>query len=129
VRPKGAVALVVVCVVSLVLAGCGGGGGGGHTYVLVPHASNGFVKGLYVTIVSPLPIPMHIMAADGAKFVGHPVGPQKCAYTKTVHYSHGPLAFLNGKRVTFKISGTNPGLSNVCLHLRKASFNAKIGGG
>lgn len=122
---------VVTSVGVLALAGCGGGGGGSgssHTYVLTPSATNGLAAGIYVTIVSPVPIPMKLLTSGGSKLVGEAKGPQKCSYTKTVQGSRGPGAFLSGKAVTIKINGTNPFVAVACSALKKTPFEAsKLG--
>jgi hypothetical protein len=77
--------VTIVCVLSAALAGCGGGGGGSssnsHTYVVTPPANSG-VSGIYVTIVSPVPIPTSLLTKSGARVGGHPTGPRKCSFTK-----------------------------------------------
>jgi hypothetical protein len=120
--------LGVVCVVSLVLAGCGGGGGsggGGHTYVVTPPASSG-VSGINVTIVTPVAIPASLLTKTGAKIVSHPSGPQKCSYTKTAQGLRGQWAALNGKTVTVKVNGSTPLVSLVCSALKTAAFNPAL---
>jgi hypothetical protein len=127
-RLKAGWILGVVCVVSLVLAGCGGGGGGSsssHTYVVTPPANSG-VSGINVTIVSPVAIPTNLITKTGAKIVSHPIGPQKCSYTKTAQGLHGQWAALNGKSVTVKVNGSTPLVSPVCSALKTAAFNPAL---
>jgi hypothetical protein len=131
VNHKSGIGFLIVCVASLVLAGCGGGGGGGgdsHTYVLT--GLRGAGSGIYVTIVSPVAIPTDLMTKNGAKIVGQAQGPQVCSYTKTVQGGHGSSAFLNGKTVTLKLNGSSQLTSLICGLLKKTPFNAdKIGAG
>jgi hypothetical protein len=127
----------ITCAVSIALAGCGGGGGNSsstsHTYVISPHVSGSLAslaKGIYVTIVSPVAIPTSLLTKGGNKIVNQAQGPQKCSYTKTAHDTHGPGAFLNGKKVTIKINGATPFTPFICSALKKQSFNpSKIAGG
>jgi hypothetical protein len=115
------------------LAGCGGGGGGtassSHTYVVAPAANGALVRNFYVTIVSPVPIPTKLMTNGGGKVVSQAKGPQKCSYTKTVQGTHGPGAFLSGKEITLKISGTNSFVPVACAALKKTPFKASNLGG
>jgi hypothetical protein len=125
--------LGVVCV-AVALSGCGGGGGGArngssHTYVLAAPANNAAGSGIYVTIVSPVAIPASLLTKNGARIVGQARGQQACPITKTGHGGHGEFAFLNGKTLTVKISGSNPSLSMICAVLKKTPFNpSQIGG-
>jgi hypothetical protein len=126
-----AVVVFVVCVVAaVVVAGCGGGGGGGsdsagkHTYLLAARSQNGEGAGIYVTIVSPVAIPTRILTKHGATLVDQVKGPQACSYTKTVHGTDGPGAFLNGKALTLKINGSSPFISMICSLLKKTPFTS-----
>jgi hypothetical protein len=126
--------VVIICAVSVALAGCGGGGSStSHTYVILPHVTGSFAslaKGIYATIVSPVAIPTSLLTKGGNKIVNQAQGPQKCSYTKTAHDTHGPGAFLNGKTVTIKINGTTPFTALICSALKKQPFNpSKIAGG
>jgi len=120
---------VIACAAVLVLAGCGGGGGGSsansHTYVITPTGSKGFTQGIYLTVVSPVPIPAKLLTSGGSKIVSEAKGPQACSYTKTVQgTSHGPGAFLSGKQLTMKVNGTSPFTQLICHSLKKATFKA-----
>lgn len=120
--------LIVGVAALVVVAACGGGGGGGggasHTYMLAAAQKNGPGAGIYVTIVSPVPIPTSLLTKHGATIVGQVKGPQVCSYTKTVHGTHGPGAFLNGKAVTVKINGSSSLMSMVCSLLKKTPFTS-----
>jgi hypothetical protein len=87
-RRAGSAVAALALVALPALAGCGGGGGGSsgssHTYVVQAPASNALAKGIYVTIVSPVPIPTKLLTRSGGKLVSKAQGPQKCSYTKTV---------------------------------------------
>jgi hypothetical protein len=129
-------AAAVACVAGLALAGCGGGGGGGgsssssHTYVVQAAANkNPLAKGIYITIVSPVPIPTKLLTGAGGKLVGRAQGPQKCSFDKTVHGSQGSGAFLSGKTLTIKLTGTSPFIPAACKALEKAPLNAAHLGG
>jgi hypothetical protein len=116
----------------LALAGCGGGGGSSsssHTYVVEAAAKTPLAKGIYVTIVSPVPIPTKVLTGAGGKLVTHAQGPQKCSYTKTVHGSQGEGAFLSGKTLTIKLTGSSPFIPAACTALAKAPLNAAHLGG
>jgi hypothetical protein len=122
--------LPLLLVVVLAAGGCGGGkaASGSHTYVETP-LSHGAPTGIYVTLISPVPIPRNLLTRKGARIVARAKGPEVCSATKTVHGGRGPSAFLNGKTVTVKINGSNPELSLICGILRKGTFNAsKLGG-
>jgi hypothetical protein len=129
-RGTSSAAAVVVCAAAaLALAGCGGGGGGGssansHTYVVTPTGGGSLAAGIYVTIVSPVAIPAHLLTSGGNKVVSEAKGPEVCSVTKTVQGSHGPGAFLSGKEITIKINGSNPFTSLACKSLKKATFKA-----
>jgi len=116
-------ALVAVCLVLPVLAGCGGAGGTTHTYVIVAPAKDASSKGIYVTYVSPLAIPANVLTKRGGRLVAHATGPQVCSFTKTVHGSNGPLLFLRGKTVTVKVNGSNPRARLICSALKRSQFN------
>lgn len=91
-----------------------------HTYVLADSAG----ENIYVTIVSPVAIPTHLMTQSGAKIVAHAHGPQVCSFTKTVHNPTSSSAFLDGKTVALKINGSTPTVSALCTLLKKAPFDA-----
>jgi hypothetical protein len=123
----GSASAVIACLAVLALAGCGGGGGSSsntHTYVIAPDATNALAKNIYVTIVSPVPIPTKLLTSGGSKIVGQAQGPEKCSVTKTVQGSHGPGAFLSGKSITIKVNGTNPFTVLACNGLKKTPFKA-----
>ena len=126
-------AVAAACVALSALAGCGGGGDGSssssHTYIVQAPASNALAKGIYVTIVSPVPIPTKLLTGAGGKLVGQAQGPQKCSFSKTVHGSHGSGAFLSGKTLTIKLTGSNPFIPTACKALEKAPLNAAHLGG
>ncbi len=130
--PASALALIA-CAAVLPLAGCGGGGGGSsansHTYVITPSAGGNLAAGIYVTIVSPVPIPAKLLTTGGSKVVGEAQGPEVCSVTKTVQGTHGPGAFLSGKDITIKINGSNPFTALACKSLKKATFKASDLGG
>lgn len=119
--------LVIACAAVPALAGCGGGGGSSadtHTYVITPSGSGNLAAGIYVTIVSPLPIPAKLLTSGGSKVVSEAKGPEVCSVTKTVQGSHGAGAFLSGKDITIKINGSNPFTTLACKGLKKAQFKA-----
>lgn len=124
---------VGICLAVVALVGCGGGGGGSssgtHTYVVSPAPNNPNAKNFYVTIVSPVPIPTKLLTGAGGKIVSKAQGPEKCSYTKTVQGSHGPGAFLSGKTVTIKVTGTNPFIPQACAALKHAPLKASNLGG
>lgn len=132
-RAGSAAAAAVACVALPALAGCGGGGGGSssssHTYVVEAAANNPLAKGIYVTIVSPVPIPTKLLTGAGGKLVGQAKGQQQCSFTKTVHGSHGAGAFLSGKTLTIKLTGSSPFIPQACKALEKAPLNAAHLGG
>jgi hypothetical protein len=118
---------VIACAAVLALAGCGGGGGSSsnsHTYVITPSGSGSLAEGIYVTIVSPVPIPAKFLTTGGSKVVSAAKGPQVCSVTKTVEGSHGAGAFLSGKAITIRVNGSNPFTSLACKSLKKAKFKA-----
>jgi hypothetical protein len=126
-RTRSAAALLASAAALLALAGCGGGGGSSadsHTYVITASAQGGLASGIYVTIVSPVPIPAKFLTNGGSKVVSEAKGPQVCSVTKTVQGTHGPGAFLSGKAITIKINGSNPFTSLACKGLKKATFKA-----
>jgi hypothetical protein len=100
-----------------------------HTYVVEAAANNPLAKGFYVTIVSPLPIPTKLLTGAGGKLVSEAKGPQKCSFAKTVHGSHGSGAFLSGKTLTIKLTGSSPFIPTACKALAKAPLNAAHLGG
>jgi hypothetical protein len=110
------VALIALAtaMVSAVL-GCGGSRGtgpsGGHTYIYVPLGAR---KGVYVTLVSPVAVPTNALRNKGFKVVAQAKGPQDCSITKTIQGGHGKAAHLNGKTLTVKVNGSNPGTQSLC---------------
>jgi len=92
--------------------------------MLAAAKQGGAGKGIYVTIVSPVAIPAGLLTKHGAKVVHQVKGPQACSFTKTVHGTHGPGAFLNGKAVTLKINGSSAFTSMICALLKKTPFTA-----
>ena len=132
-RRLGSAAAVIACVAAPALAGCGGGGGGNaantHKYVVEAPANNRLAAGIYVTIVSPLPIPTKLLTNAGGKLVSEAKGPQECSYTKTVQGSHGPGSFLSGQAITVKVNGSNPFTALACKSLKKAQLKASNLGG
>jgi hypothetical protein len=114
---------IIVCVVSLVVAGCGGGAGGGgqHTYILTP--TNALAAGLYVTVISPVAFPQKVLNSKGVTLVEHASGPEMCSYSKKIEGVKGKYAAFNGKTVTVKINGSNPFIGQVCSALKKGGFN------
>jgi hypothetical protein len=133
IRTSSAAALVACAAAALALAGCGGSGGSSansHTYVITPTGGGSLAAGIYVTIVSPVAIPPHLLTSGGNKVVSEAKGPVVCAVTKTVQGTHGPGAFLSGKEITIQINGSNPFTSLACKSLQKATFKASdLGGG
>ena len=126
-RTGRAAAVIPLAAAVLALAGCGGGGGSSantHTYVITPSANGNLAAGIYVTIVSPLPIPEKLLTNGGSTVVRGAKGPQVCSVTKRVQGTHGPGAFLSGKAITIKINGSNPFTSLACRGLKKATFKA-----
>ena len=126
-RRTSSVAAVLAFAAVLALAGCGGGGGSSadtHTYVITPSAQGTLAAGIYVTIVSPVPIPAQLLRNGGSKIVSDAKRPQVCSVSKTVQGTHGPGAFLSGKELTIKINGSNPFTSIACNGLKKATFKA-----
>lgn len=87
------------------------------------------MKGIYVTIVAPVAIPTKLLTTGGAKLVNEAKGPQKCSYTKTVHGTQGPGAFLSGRQITLTINGANPFVDVACSALKKTPFKASNLGG
>jgi hypothetical protein len=131
-RSSASAAAVLAWATVLALAGCGGGGGSSassHTYVITPSASNGLAAGIYVTIVSPVPIPTKLLTSGGSKVVSEAKGQEVCSVTKTVQGTHGPGAFLSGKPITIKVNGSNPFTALACKSLKKAQFKASDLGG
>jgi hypothetical protein len=126
-RTSSAAAVIACAAAALALAGCGGSGGSSansHTYVVTPTGGGSLAAGIYVTLVSPVAIPAHLLTSGGSKIVSEAKGPEVCSVTKTVQGSHGPGAFLSGKEITIKINGSNPFTSLACKSLKKATFKA-----
>lgn len=134
-RPRAGI-VGIVCV-SVLLGGCGGGTGSGgsvstasttHTYVVAPQldafGQHLHPKGLYITLVSPVPIPARFLTKRGNKIVSHAKGPQRCSFTKTARNLPSSGAFLNGKRLTFKVNGTNSLTGFVCQIMKSQPLDA-----
>ena len=104
----------------LALAGCGGSS---HTYVVTPSSS--LAAGVYVTIVSPVPLPQGMLdqMKKGLTFVERAQGPEICTYSKEIQGVKGQYASFNGKTLTVKVNGSSPLISAVCSGLQKHAFN------
>jgi hypothetical protein len=125
----------LLVIVAFAVASCGGGSGGGTsaagawTYVEEP-LSNGVPSGIYVTLVSPVPIPQALLTPKSARIVAQAKGPQACSAMKTVHGGRGRSAFLNGRSLTVKINGSSPQISLLCTILKKGTIDVnKLAGG
>jgi hypothetical protein len=129
--------LVAIAGAAAVLTACGGGSRSpsttlmatttstknpAHTYVLKGWRRGD--RGIYVTIVSPVAIPIRLMTRGSGKLVGQARGPLVCSFTKTVHNPTSSTAFLDGTRVTLKINGSNPLTSSLCTLVKRAQFDA-----
>lgn len=129
-RPMAALALLLSLV--FVASGCGGGkkGGGvargGHEYIVKVPRQKGAPAGIYVTVISPVPLSQRLLTRKGARLVARAKGPQACSATKTVHGGKGQTATLNGKKLTFKINGSGPLLSVICEILKKGTVNLPL---
>jgi hypothetical protein len=97
-------------------------------YVLEAPPQTGAPSGVYVTLISPVALPVRVLTVKGAKVVARAKGPEACSVAKTVHGGHGPTAALNGKTVTVKINGSGPLLSVICTIAKKGTFDlSKVG--
>jgi hypothetical protein len=119
-----------LAIVLFTVTGCGGGSAAGaRTYVEEP-VNDGVPSGIYVTVVSPVPIPGDLLTHKTARIVAEAKGPQACSATKTVHGGHGHAAFLNGRSLTIRVNGSNPEVSIICAILKKGTINVnKLAGG
>jgi hypothetical protein len=112
-------AAVVAIGLAVVAAGCGGGGSSKYTYSFASNDTNGFSKGIYIKLISPVKIPAS--AFKGDKIVDHVSGPKACSITQTVKNPPPKYAELEGKKVTIEIYGTNPLVKLVCSLVKKGS--------
>ena len=92
-------------------------------------ASGGLAAGIYITLVFPIALPQGLLdeMKKSVTLVERPTGPEVCSYSKKIEGAKGKYAYLNGKRATVKVNGSNPLISLVCSGLKKAPLNLASG--
>ena len=112
-----ACAIASALVLPACLAACGGGARS-YTYNFVSTSKNPLLKGVYLSVVSPIKVPAS--AFKGGRMVDHVAGPEACSTTQTVKDPPKRYPQFKGEKLTFKVYGHTGFTAVICGLMRKS---------